>query len=974
MFNCYQTSRGYLMIIKKSFSFGLGVILFLAAMPISFGQQNQNQSIVRIAALYSNLRQITFVGPRAGEGYFNKDGSKMIFQSERSKQNPFYQIFLMDLKSGKTDLISSGDGQTTCAWVHPDGNRVMYSSTHLDPLNKEKVKQEFDKRANPQKQKYSWAYDDQFDIFEVQLSSGGKPLKTKRLTKELGYDAEGSYSPDGKKIAFASNRSGYLTKDQSHLSPDDKLIFSKDSSYLMDIYIMDSDGKNVKQLTDTKGYDGGPFFSADGQMITWRRFKPNGQSAEIMVMDVDGKNQRAITSFAKMSWAPYFHPSREYIVFTTNVHGYQNFELYIVRTDGKSEPVRVTDLDGFDGLPVFSPSGDQISWTRRNEKGESQIYIADWDHQGALKALGLNPSLPKVNSASSPDINAQDLKSWLYYFASEKLKGRSTGSPEETEYLQTIANYFKELGLKPFSGSSYLQTFDFTSTVKAGSENELKVLDNNNYIAKLGVDYNPLSFSKVGPVKPAKVVFAGYGIDAPASETEAAYNSYKDLQVQDQWVMIFRDIPEEVPNSRRIHLNTYSRIHHKALVAKQNGALGVLVIDGDSPKAIRFEGGFAETGLPVLSITQKMADRILQVSVKDLKKKLENGSVAEQAISSQMMIEAKVDLSFEKTTANNLVATIPVAGAKKTIVIGAHGDHLGLGERGNSLAKDGEKGVVHFGADDNASGMSAVIELAEYFAKNKKGLKHNLVFAIWSGEELGLLGSSHFIKNQQTEQFLAYINMDMIGRLNQNPLQIQGVGSAAEWSGLFESLNLSSAQRDQLRISLTRDPYVPTDAMAFYLKQVPAITFFTGSHAEYHSPRDRAELIDFKGLASITSFIRELVSTLNAVSTLTYQKVESSRKSMEGRSFRLYVGTIPDYSQEGVVGVRISGTSKGSPAELAGLQSGDVITEMAGTKLQNLYDYVYLLQALKADQQVSLTVQRKGQVLQLKVTPTLRKD
>ncbi|RYZ68616.1 MAG: biopolymer transporter Tol, partial [Proteobacteria bacterium] len=200
----------------------------------------------------ANMRQITFEGPKSGEGYYSADGKKMIFQSERYPGNPFYQMYMVDLESGKTDLISTGKGKTTCGWIHPNMQKVMFSSTHLDPKATAKQLEEIEVRKKPVKGRYSWSFDDQYDIFTSNLK--GKGLK--RLTKEKGYDAEGSYSPDGKWIAFASNRSGFTEK----LSDEDQKMFTQDASYMMDIYIMKEDGTQLKRLTTAKGYDGGPFF------------------------------------------------------------------------------------------------------------------------------------------------------------------------------------------------------------------------------------------------------------------------------------------------------------------------------------------------------------------------------------------------------------------------------------------------------------------------------------------------------------------------------------------------------------------------------------------------------------------------------------------------------------------------------------------------------------------------------------------
>jgi Tol biopolymer transport system component len=324
------------------------------------------------------LRQMTFVGPRAGEGYFSHDGKLLIFQSEREKENPFYQIYVMNRATGKSVRVSPGEGKTTCSWIHPSNKKALFSSTHLDPKLKEKVAQDWAERKNPVKGKYSWSFDETFDIFEAPIAEAlksGKPVdvkKLKRLTTEVGYDAEASYSPDGSKIAFASNRAGYTEA----LGDDEKKLFAQDPSYMMDIYLMNADGSNVERLTTERGYDGGPFFSPDGKKITWRRFSRNGQTAEVMTMDLKSRKEKQLTHMKAMSWAPFFHPSGDYLIFTTNKLGYSNFELYIVDAEGAHEPVRVSFLPGFDGLPVFLPNGKELAWTRKDEKGESQLYIA----------------------------------------------------------------------------------------------------------------------------------------------------------------------------------------------------------------------------------------------------------------------------------------------------------------------------------------------------------------------------------------------------------------------------------------------------------------------------------------------------------------------------------------------------------------------------------------------------------------------
>jgi len=210
-----------------------------------------------------------------------------------------------------------------------------------------------------------------------------------RLTNARGYDAEASYSPDGQWIVFSSMRNAY----NRVLTDKESKQLETDPSFFSDIFIMKADGSGQKQLTNVNGYDGGPFFSPDGKQIIWRRFDERGLIADVWMMNADGTNQRQITDFKSMSWAPYIHPSGEYILFSSNKLGFENFEVFMVDIDGKKEPVRVTFSDGFDGLPVPSPDGKQIAWTssRGGDRG-GQIFLAQWNHEAARKALAAAPA------------------------------------------------------------------------------------------------------------------------------------------------------------------------------------------------------------------------------------------------------------------------------------------------------------------------------------------------------------------------------------------------------------------------------------------------------------------------------------------------------------------------------------------------------------------------------------------------------
>jgi Tol biopolymer transport system component len=343
----------------------------------------------------SRVRRLTVEGKRAGEGYWSPDGKRLVFQSEREPDNPFYQIYTLDLTTGATKRISPGVGKTTCAFFRPaanaaeQGEEIQFASTHADPKSKQWQDEELAFRASGKERRYSWDYDPEMDIYSFNEKTGA----LRQLTSARGYDAEGSYSPDGRWLVFSSMRDAY----NRTLDDTDKKRLAENPSYFAEIYLMSADGSEQKRLTTAPGYDGGPFFSPDGTQIIWRRFDEQGLIADIWVMNLDGSNQRQITDFKSMSWAPYMHPSGDYIIFSSNKFGFENFELFIVDAAGAKEPVRITYSDGFDGLPVPSPDGKTLAWTSSRSGGAAgQLFLAEWNHQRALQALERAPLKPRM--------------------------------------------------------------------------------------------------------------------------------------------------------------------------------------------------------------------------------------------------------------------------------------------------------------------------------------------------------------------------------------------------------------------------------------------------------------------------------------------------------------------------------------------------------------------------------------------------
>jgi Tol biopolymer transport system component len=330
-------------------------------------------------------RQLTYEGRRSGECYFSPDGKRLVFMSEREPGNPFFQIYVLNLETGDIERVSPGTGKATCPYFQAGTGLLEFASTHADPAFEAKAKDEYKRREEGGPRRGAWDYDETYDIYLFRPD--GEAVR--QLTSVHGYDAEGGFSPDGKKIVFCSLRDAFPLEE---LTEEKREIYNKQPDYFGEIYIMDADGGNQTRLTDWPGYDGGPFFTPDGERIVWRHFSEDGLLADIYTMKLDGSDVRRLTDFTAMSWAPFFHPTGEYVIFVSNKLGFDNFELFLVDAAGKRDPVQVTYTERFDGLPTFSPDGKIIVWTSNNtDNGMSQLFMGTWDHEAALAALADSP-------------------------------------------------------------------------------------------------------------------------------------------------------------------------------------------------------------------------------------------------------------------------------------------------------------------------------------------------------------------------------------------------------------------------------------------------------------------------------------------------------------------------------------------------------------------------------------------------------
>ncbi len=766
------TTRGMWRVGRVLFAVSLGLSTLLPRLQADgadpTAEDQANLAAVGESRLLTGIRQLTFEGRRAGEGYFSRDGRQMVFQSERDAENPFFQIFLLDFTTGDLTRVSPGYGKTTCAWIHPDGTKVLYASTQDDPEARQKQAAELALRASGEQRRYAWDYDENFDLFRYDT----KDKSYTNLTHQRGYDAEGSWSPDGSKIAFASNRRAY----EGTLTEAQQGRLEMDPSYFVDLFIMDADGSHLRQLTDVPGYDGGPFFSPDGTRLCWRRFSEDGARAEIMTMRTDGSDVRALTHLGAMSWAPYYHPSGKYLIFATNLHGFANFELYLVDVSGESEPVRVTLTEGFDGLPAFSPDGKQLAWTsNRTSTGQSQIFLAEWNHERALELLGLTDDEPGARMSlaalaameslrtTQPDCSPQDILRHVDYLCRPELRGRRTGTMGEQLATAYAAAYLDQIGLSPAGDDgSWFQHFQYTSGVSLGENNRLTV---GEIEYRVGEEWLPLSFSNTGEFASAPVVFAGYGIAAPKTDDQEEYDSFVHLDVKDKWLLVFRYLPEGITPERRQHLASHSSLRFKAMLARDKGAHGLILVSGPNSSVkeqlvrLQFDGSLSSFSLPILSVSDDVAAAWLAHSGKSLQQLQDQLDTGEMVMGFELdgtQPAARIDIEQVTREGRNVLGRLQVGDvpSEQVVVVGAHIDHLGEGSHSSSLARPTEREGVHWGADDNASGVATMLEIAQWLAsmkaEGKLEMKRDLLFAAWSGEEEGLIGSSHFVKTYGT--------------------------------------------------------------------------------------------------------------------------------------------------------------------------------------------------------------------------------
>jgi len=576
-----------------------------------------------------------------------------------------------------------------------------------------------------------------------------------------------------------------------------------------------------------------------------------------------------------------------------------------------------------------------------------------------------------------------DTRTIVRTLASERFEGRLAGSNGERVAATFIVDELKSVGVKPLPGQSdFRLPFTFTAGTKDGGST-LRVGANTSFTAPR--DVRALSFSDNGDID-GDLVFAGYGIVVPDSQ-DFGYDSYATLDVKDKIVLVLRYFPEQADPKTKAILARYADLRYKAMAARQHGAKALIVVTGpNSPNAgelapMTFDTALAGSGIVAVTATGGVADAMFTQAkvgktLADAQTSLDsaNPHVAGFSLPS---VTAHVHAAVirEQRVGNNVVGYLPATTstsgvAKPWIAIGAHYDHLGHGEAGNTLADKQDITKTHFGADDNASGSAAVLAIASKLATGPR--RRNVLVGLWSGEELGLIGSTAFMTKPPiaTEDLEAYLNFDMVGRMQDNKLTIQATGTSPAWGKLIEQTNVQAG----FDLALQADPYQPTDVATFNSAGIPSLAFFTGTHTDYHKPSDTADKIDYEDLDRVVDFATAIAKRLDAAAEPPqFTKVEQTTQTGAGRAgVRVFTGTIPDYSTE-VKGLLLSGVIGGGPAEQAGLQKGDVIVEIAGQTIANIYDYTYALDVLKIGEPAKVIYLRNSMRRETMLTPAARK-
>jgi hypothetical protein len=557
----------------------------------------------------------------------------------------------------------------------------------------------------------------------------------------------------------------------------------------------------------------------------------------------------------------------------------------------------------------------------------------------------------------NPEITVEDLKTNIEYLASDSLKGRKSGEEGDLLAAEFIRSKFENAGLELLYDYGF-QKFGLVTSAEVGEENSLEV---NNKSFEGEKDYLPYAFSANTEVE-ATVVFAGYGMEI--NKDTLQWNDFEGVDVEGKWILALQGDPD-MDNIQSPFVE-YSSERSKALTASDKNAAGLILVAGplfnenDELSSLFFDKNSSRYPIPILQVTRRLANQILSETgetVESLETKMLEQKHPVQ-LTTNVKITANVNVLLKETETQNVVAMLPGTDPNfknEYVVVGAHFDHLGMGGQGSG-SRTIDTIAVHNGADDNASGVAAVIELAEKLASEEKN-RRSIIFAAFGAEEMGLVGSKTFTANPpvKTNEVVAMFNFDMVGRLDTttNAISIGGTKTAIETEDILKDLNPG------FELAFSEEGVGPSDHASFYLQNIPVFFISTGAHSDYHTPGDDAKTINYEGERKVTEYAHVLVlEVANRDSALTFQEAGAKFQRSRGGRFKVTFGIMPDYAGLEKRGMRIDAVTKGKPADKGGMKKGDIITAIEGKKVGNIYDYMNRLQTLEAGQRISVDIIR----------------
>ncbi len=548
---------------------------------------------------------------------------------------------------------------------------------------------------------------------------------------------------------------------------------------------------------------------------------------------------------------------------------------------------------------------------------------------------------------------------WLAgQLASDRFAGRGTGTGSDSLAALFIRKEFEKAGLVPFNGNG-LQTFSVNVAVEAGAGSRLTA---NGRPFVPGTDFLPLALSSNASLS-APVVFCGYGL-TPSGDT-LLRDDFAGVDINGKWALILRGYPEWIPEAGGYATLSNNRL--KVMNAREKGAAGVLLVSGEKwdsadnlDKPSRSE---STSGIPVLQVKRGVADFILTGSsstVTSLEEKAAGMNSTAPFITTATVDATTEIVKKEASTANVVMMLKGASLPDEYVIIGAHYDHLGMGGPGSS-SRAPDTVAVHYGADDNASGVALMIELAERLAAMKQKPVRSILFVAFSGEEMGLLGSKYFVDHGSItpSSVNLMINLDMVGRMKEgNGLQVAGVGTAA---GLRDTV-MTYADTTAISLAFTSEGYGPSDHSAFYGKNIPVLSLTTGAHLDYHTPADTPDKLNYEGIVKTGDLVAAIVTAAAGDRDRLVFTEAGPKESASPMSRRrgVTLGIMPDFAGNVQNGLRADFVTPGKPAALGGMIKGDIIVAIEEKPISNIEDYMFRLGQLKPGQTITVEVLRSG--------------